>query len=202
MPSNSLPNGPTRLQGLAVFETGCHRRSAKGCSRKGIRLRSPIEAGVLDFSCWIKPAGLGLQPLPCRFPCSSSRRFSMTNTGTAHSFFALFFDDSARIRYSSIARRPACLSTSSSPMRSEKLCGRCQTHIRAISSGRAMAIRAVPPKRSSGRTGKLFKLAKIVKPGGTPKRCHPHMFRDTFAVELLVGGCLSIKCHCCWAIPA
>jgi site-specific recombinase XerD len=54
-----------------------------------------------------------------------------------------------------------------------------------------MAIRAVPPKRSSGRTGKLFKLAKIVKPDGTPKRCHPHMFRDTFAVELLVGGCAS-----------
>ncbi len=22
----------------------------------------------------------------------------------------------------------------------------------------------------------------------TPKRCHPHMFRDTFAVELLLAG--------------
>ena len=35
---------------------------------------------------------------------------------------------------------------------------------------------------------KLFKLAKIQKPDGTPKRCHPHMFRDTFAVELLFAG--------------
>ena len=35
---------------------------------------------------------------------------------------------------------------------------------------------------------KLFKLAKIQKPDGTPKRCHPHMFRDTFAVELLLAG--------------
>lgn len=35
---------------------------------------------------------------------------------------------------------------------------------------------------------KLFKLANIQKPDGTPKRCHPHMFRDTFAVELLLAG--------------
>ena len=28
----------------------------------------------------------------------------------------------------------------------------------------------------------------IKKPDGTPKRCHPHMFRDTFAVELLLSG--------------
>ncbi|MGC1363842.1 MAG: tyrosine-type recombinase/integrase [Silvibacterium sp.] len=35
---------------------------------------------------------------------------------------------------------------------------------------------------------KLFKLAKIQKPDGAPKRCHPHMFRDTFAVELLLAG--------------
>ena len=35
---------------------------------------------------------------------------------------------------------------------------------------------------------KLFKLAKIQKPDGTPKRCHPHMFRDTFAVQLLLAG--------------
>ena len=30
---------------------------------------------------------------------------------------------------------------------------------------------------------KLFKLAALKEPGGNPKRCHPHMFRDTFAVE-------------------
>jgi integrase len=35
---------------------------------------------------------------------------------------------------------------------------------------------------------KLFKLAKILLPDGAPKRCHPHMFRDTFAVELLLAG--------------
>jgi integrase len=32
------------------------------------------------------------------------------------------------------------------------------------------------------------KAAKITKPDGTAKRCHPHMFRDTFAVELLLSG--------------
>jgi integrase len=34
----------------------------------------------------------------------------------------------------------------------------------------------------------LFKLANLRKPDGTLKRCHPHMFRDTFAVELLNKG--------------
>ena len=36
--------------------------------------------------------------------------------------------------------------------------------------------------------GKLFKLAQLIEPGGQPKRCHPHMFRDTFAVESLLSG--------------
>jgi integrase len=35
---------------------------------------------------------------------------------------------------------------------------------------------------------KLFRLADIRKPDSTSKRCHPHMFRDTFAVELLLAG--------------
>jgi integrase/recombinase XerD len=35
---------------------------------------------------------------------------------------------------------------------------------------------------------KLFKLAEIKHADDTPKRCHPHMFRDTFAVELLLAG--------------
>lgn len=35
----------------------------------------------------------------------------------------------------------------------------------------------------------LFReFARITNPDGTPKRCHPHMFRDTFAVELLLSG--------------
>src|SRR5260370_6140424 len=33
---------------------------------------------------------------------------------------------------------------------------------------------------------KLFLLANIRNPDDTPKRCHSHMFRDTFAVELLL----------------
>jgi len=35
---------------------------------------------------------------------------------------------------------------------------------------------------------KLFRLAAIKMPDGARKRCHPHMFRDTFAVELLLAG--------------
>lgn len=35
---------------------------------------------------------------------------------------------------------------------------------------------------------KLFKLAGISLPDGKPKRCHTHMFRDTFAVQLLLAG--------------
>jgi integrase len=35
---------------------------------------------------------------------------------------------------------------------------------------------------------RLFRKAKIKRPDGTLKRCHPHMFRDTFAVELLLSA--------------
>ena len=35
---------------------------------------------------------------------------------------------------------------------------------------------------------RLFELADIKKPDGERKRCHPHMFRDTFAVEMLLAG--------------
>lgn len=35
---------------------------------------------------------------------------------------------------------------------------------------------------------KLFKLAGIKEADGTLKRCHPHMLRDTFAVEALLSG--------------
>ena len=35
---------------------------------------------------------------------------------------------------------------------------------------------------------RLFTVANICKPDGTLKRCHAHMFRDTFAVELLNKG--------------
>ncbi len=35
---------------------------------------------------------------------------------------------------------------------------------------------------------RLFTLANIMKPDKRKKRCHPHMFRDTFAVEMLLAG--------------
>lgn len=35
---------------------------------------------------------------------------------------------------------------------------------------------------------RLFKLADLKNPDGDPKRCFPHMFRDTFAVEMLLAG--------------
>ena len=35
---------------------------------------------------------------------------------------------------------------------------------------------------------KLFKLSDLKEPDGGPKRCHPHMLRDTFAVEALLSG--------------
>jgi integrase len=35
---------------------------------------------------------------------------------------------------------------------------------------------------------RLFEIANIREPDGTPKRCHAYMFRDTFAVELLNKG--------------
>jgi integrase len=35
---------------------------------------------------------------------------------------------------------------------------------------------------------KLFQLADIKHPDGKAKRCHPHMLRDTFAVECLLAG--------------
>ena len=41
--------------------------------------------------------------------------------------------------------------------------------------------------------GKLFKLAAIKEADGTPKRCHPHMFRDTFAVESMLAGMKPIE---------
>jgi integrase/recombinase XerD len=35
---------------------------------------------------------------------------------------------------------------------------------------------------------RLFQLVDIRRPDGQLKRCHPHMFRDTFAVEMLLAG--------------
>ena len=35
---------------------------------------------------------------------------------------------------------------------------------------------------------RLFNISNIRRDDGSPKRCHPHMFRDTFAVEMLLAG--------------
>jgi integrase/recombinase XerD len=35
---------------------------------------------------------------------------------------------------------------------------------------------------------RLFKIANLRSDDGSPKRCHPHMLRDTFAVEMLLAG--------------
>jgi integrase len=37
---------------------------------------------------------------------------------------------------------------------------------------------------------RLFKTVSLKTEDGQPRRCHPHMFRDTFAVELLLAGVL------------
>lgn len=34
----------------------------------------------------------------------------------------------------------------------------------------------------------MFKIANLRGDDGSPKRCHPHMLRDTFAVEMLLAG--------------
>lgn len=53
-------------------------------------------------------------------------------------------------------------------------------------SGNGLPKSAVADWQRSYR--RLFKLANITKLDGSPKRCHPHMFRDTFAVEMLLAG--------------
>ena len=35
---------------------------------------------------------------------------------------------------------------------------------------------------------RLFEIAKIQREDGSRKRCHPHMLRDTFAIEMLLAG--------------
>jgi integrase/recombinase XerD len=40
---------------------------------------------------------------------------------------------------------------------------------------------------------KLFRLANIMHSDGTHKRCHSHMFRHTFAIELLLSGEVKIE---------
>jgi integrase len=43
-------------------------------------------------------------------------------------------------------------------------------------------------KRWQRSLRRLFKTVNLKTEDGQPRRCHPHMFRDTFAVELLLAG--------------
>lgn len=43
-------------------------------------------------------------------------------------------------------------------------------------------------KHWHNKLSKLFKRAKLFHLDMTPKKCRPHMFRDTFAVNLLIAG--------------
>jgi integrase/recombinase XerD len=45
--------------------------------------------------------------------------------------------------------------------------------------------------------GRLFETVALKTEDGQPKRCHPHMFRDSFAVELLLAGALLDQVHFC-----
>lgn len=53
-------------------------------------------------------------------------------------------------------------------------------------SGNGLPKSAVADWQRSYR--KLFALAHLCEKDGKRKRCHPHMFRDTFAIESLVAG--------------
>lgn len=53
-------------------------------------------------------------------------------------------------------------------------------------SGNGLPKSAVADWQRSYR--RLFQIANIRKLDGEKKRCHPHMFRDTFAVEMLLAG--------------
>ena len=53
-------------------------------------------------------------------------------------------------------------------------------------SGNGLPKTAVADWQRSFR--RLFRLAKLEKGDGSPKRCFPHMMRDTFAVEMLLAG--------------
>jgi hypothetical protein len=135
-------------------------------------------------------------------PCSCGGRDSLSSMSRLSSGSGRRRMRMATIRYSFTVRRPACLSNV------------------VIPNEVGDALRALPNShpsyffwsgngdpRSAAKAfqrsyWKFFKLAKIQKPDGIPKRCHPHMFRDTFAVELLLAACLSIKCPCSWVIRA
>jgi hypothetical protein len=62
-----------------------------------------------------------------------------------------------------------------------------QRPIRAIFSGPVMACRSRRWPTGSEHSGSCS-VADIKHAEGKKKRCFPHMFRDTFAVELLLAG--------------
>jgi site-specific recombinase XerD len=53
-------------------------------------------------------------------------------------------------------------------------------------SGKGLPKSAVADWQRSLR--RLFDLADLKHPGGTKKRCYPHMFRHTFSIQMLLAG--------------
>jgi integrase len=64
----------------------------------------------------------------------------------------------------------------------------CRIPIHAISFGAVTGTLKQPRRDGSEVFDTCSRTLQITKPDGTLKRCHPHMFRDTFAVELLLSG--------------
>jgi len=60
--------------------------------------------------------------------------------------------------------------------------------IRVTSSGAVNGKKKIAVADWQGSYRRLFTLADLKNADGTRKRCYPHMFRDTFAVELLLAG--------------
>lgn len=50
-----------------------------------------------------------------------------------------------------------------------------------------------PPQIGKEVFRRLFVIADLKKPDGSAKRCHPHLFWDTFAVEVLYAVVPLIK---------
>jgi Phage integrase family len=92
------------------------------------------------------------------------------------------------IRSFCIAPKPACRYRSSSLLMLLMSYGRCPMTIPAIFFWSGNGDPRSARKAFQRSFWKLFRLANIRREDGSQKRCHPHMFRDTFAVELLLAG--------------
>jgi integrase len=65
---------------------------------------------------------------------------------------------------------------------------RCPKWIQGVSADGRGPIRETAKTRSWEQAEAKVRRMEQAADHGTAKRCHPHMFRDTFAVELLLSG--------------